>query len=90
MNAGPLIAAQPGLTLSDPIVSIMWGVFVYGEQARTGWFAGLAAAGALVLAAAAVVLMRSPLLSDQVADEGGEPAPQQRTAHSTGRHSTGH
>lgn len=84
MNAGQLIAAQPGLTLSDPIVSIMWGVLVYGEQVRTGWFAGAAAASALVLAAATVVLMRSPLLSDQAAEEEGEPAPRHRTVRSTG------
>src|SRR5436190_1471340 len=31
-NAGRLIAAQPGLTLSDPVVSILWGVLVFHEQ----------------------------------------------------------
>jgi hypothetical protein len=67
LNAGQLIAAQPGLTLSDPIVSILWGVLVFGEQVRTGWFVVLAAAGALVLAAAVIVLGRSPLLSDESA-----------------------
>src|SRR5580658_7443000 len=60
LNAGQLIAAQPGLTLSDPIVSILWGVLVFGEQVRTGWFVVLAVAGGLALAA--VVLARSPLL----------------------------
>jgi drug/metabolite transporter (DMT)-like permease len=65
MNAGQLIAAQPGLTLSDPIVSILWGVLVFGERVRTGWFAVLAGLSALVLAAAVLVLIRSPLLSDQ-------------------------
>lgn len=65
MNAGRLVAAQPGLTLSDPIVSILWGVFVFHEQVRTGWFLVLAAASGLVMAAAVVVLAHSPLLSDQ-------------------------
>lgn len=41
MNAGRLIAAQPGLTLSDPIVSILWGVLVFGERVRDGWHAAL-------------------------------------------------
>ena len=59
LNAGQLIAAQPGLTLSDPIVSILWGVLVFGERVRTGWF--------VVLAAAVIVLGRSPLLSDESA-----------------------
>ena len=36
MNAGRLIAAQPGLTLSDPIVSIAWGVLVF-RRANPGW-----------------------------------------------------
>ena len=65
MNAGRLVAAQPGLTLSDPIVSILWGVFVFHERVRTGWFLVLAAASGLVMAAAVVVLAHSPLLSDQ-------------------------
>jgi drug/metabolite transporter (DMT)-like permease len=78
MNAGKLIAAQPGLTLSDPIVSILWGVLVFGEQVRTGWFIILAVAGALVLAAAVQVLIRSPLLADDSGQtEAGEPSQQE-------------
>jgi hypothetical protein len=46
LNAGQLISAQPGLTLTDPIVSILWGVLVFGERVRTGWFVILAVAGA--------------------------------------------
>jgi drug/metabolite transporter (DMT)-like permease len=86
MNAGRLIAAQPGLTLSDPIVSILWGVLVFGERVRTGWFAGLAAASGLVLAAALVVLIRSPLLSGEAAAaEEGQPPARRRTRPSAGR-----
>ena len=59
MNAGRLLAAQPGLTLSDPIVSVLWGVLVFGERVRTGWSDVLAAVSALVLAAAVLVLIRS-------------------------------
>ena len=65
MNAGRLIAAQPGLTLSDPIVSILWGVFVFSERVRGGWYVVLAVIGGLVMAAAVVVLARSPLLSSE-------------------------
>jgi drug/metabolite transporter (DMT)-like permease len=79
LNAGRLIAAQPGLTLSDPIVSILWGVLVYGERVRAGWFAVLAAVSALVLTAAVLVLIRSPLLSDDSDPaEEGRPAARQR------------
>jgi drug/metabolite transporter (DMT)-like permease len=86
LNAGQLIAAQPGLTLTDPIVSILWGVLVFGERVRTGWFVIPAVAGALMLAAAVLVLIRSPLLSDGSGQaEAGEPSAQRKTARSAGR-----
>ena len=65
LNAGRLIAAQPGLTLSDPVVSILWGVLVFHEQVRGGWFICPAVAGGLVMAAAVVILAHSPLLSEE-------------------------
>jgi hypothetical protein len=67
MNAGRLIAAQPGLTLSDPIVSILWGVLVFHEQVRGGWFIAPEIASGLIMASAVVVLARSPLLSGRSA-----------------------
>jgi drug/metabolite transporter (DMT)-like permease len=63
MNAGRLVAAQPGLSLTDPIVSILWGVFAFHERVRGGWFIALAVVSGLVMAAAVVTLARSPLLS---------------------------
>jgi drug/metabolite transporter (DMT)-like permease len=63
MNAGRLIAAQPGLTLSDPIVSILWGVLAFHERVRGGWFIAPAVIAGLVMAAAVVMLAHSPLLS---------------------------
>ena len=65
LNAGRLVAAQPGLTLTDPIVSILWGVLVFREQVRTGWFLAATVAGGLVLVGAVLVLGRSPLLSGE-------------------------
>ena len=86
MNAGRLIAAQPGLTLSDPIVSVLWGVLVFGERVRAGWFVIPAVAGALMLAVAVLILIRSPLLSDGSGQaEAGEPSAQRKTARSAGR-----
>lgn len=69
MNAGRLIAAQPGITLSDPIVSILWGLLVFQEKARGGWFIALAVVSGLVMAAAVISLGKSPQLSG-----GPEPA----------------
>jgi drug/metabolite transporter (DMT)-like permease len=70
MNAGQLIAAQPGLTLTDPLVSILWGVLAFHEHIRGGWHAALAVVCGLVMAFAVVTLARSPLLSQ--ADDGAE------------------
>ena len=75
MNAGRLIAAQPGLTLSDPIVSILWGVLVFGERVRGGWYIALAVVSGLVMAAAVVTLARSPLLSGDSGQDEEERRP---------------
>jgi hypothetical protein len=72
MNAGRLIAAQPGLTLSDPIVSVLWGTLIFREQVRGGWFILLVTACGLVLAFAVVVLARSPLLAGESGQADGE------------------
>lgn len=68
VNAGRLLAAQPGLTMADPIVSVLWGVLIFREQVRSGWYVVLAVLTGLVMAAAVIFLARSPLLS-------GDPGP---------------
>ena len=86
MNAGRLVAAQPGLTLTNPLVSILWGVFIFREQVRTGWFLALTVTGGLVIAGAVLVLARSPLLADE---SGQKEQPQEGPAPSTARLSGG-
>ena len=63
------LGPQPGLTLTDAIVSILWGVLVFGEQVRTGWFLALTVVGGLVMVGAVLVLARSPLLSSGSGEE---------------------
>lgn len=65
MNAGRLLATQPGLTLVDPVVAVLWGVLVFGERVRHGAFLVLAVVGTVVVGASVVVLTRSPLLSGE-------------------------
>ncbi len=73
LQAGPLFAAQPGITLADPGVAILWGVLVFGEQTRQGlWLVG-ALAGAAALGTGTVLLSRSPLLQE-VGGDSDEPA----------------
>ncbi|MCV2458172.1 DMT family transporter [Streptomyces sp. ICN988] len=71
MNAGGLLATQPGLTMTDPVIGILWGVLVFHEQVRGGPFIVLAVLCAAAAATAVMVLSRSPLLSD-AADEEDE------------------
>ncbi|WP_375475576.1 DMT family transporter [uncultured Jatrophihabitans sp.] len=63
LHVGPLLAAQPGFTLMDPLVSILWGVLVFGEITRTGaWLFG-ATLGAVAVGAGVFVLAHSPVLA---------------------------
>jgi drug/metabolite transporter (DMT)-like permease len=73
LNAGRLIAAQPGLTLSDPIVSILWGVLAFHEKVSTDPVnLLLAALSTAAIAAAVVALARSPVLSDDERQAAGD------------------
>jgi drug/metabolite transporter (DMT)-like permease len=63
MNAGRLVVAQPALTLTDPVISILWGVLAFHEKVRSGWYAVFAGVCGAVIAVGVVSLARSPLLS---------------------------
>lgn len=69
LRSGRLIAVQPGVTLSDPSVAIVFGVLLFGETVRRGpWLVG-DAAGAILVAWGTWQLSHSPLLED---GRGGE------------------
>ena len=38
MQAGPLVASQPALTLGDALISLSLGVTLYSESVRAGWW----------------------------------------------------
>ncbi|HJP76295.1 MAG TPA: DMT family transporter [Pseudonocardiaceae bacterium] len=62
LRAGRLVASQPGLTLTNPLVAIGWGVAVFGEHVRvSGWIAADVFGAALVVGAT-ILLAGSPLL----------------------------
>ncbi|QDQ98667.1 DMT family transporter [Tomitella fengzijianii] len=58
-GSGPLIAAQPGLTGTEPVVAMIWGVVVFGENVRGGWYAVLAVPAVALIAVGVGVLARS-------------------------------
>jgi drug/metabolite transporter (DMT)-like permease len=64
MNAGPLIAAQPGLSLSDPLISVLWGVMAFHERVRQGRFIVGEVLCAAVIVVGVIMLARSPLLAE--------------------------
>lgn len=67
INAGRLAIAQPGITLADPFVSVIWGAFVFHETVRGGYWllAVLASVGAMT--AGAILLARSPAMAGSLA-----------------------
>jgi drug/metabolite transporter (DMT)-like permease len=79
LHTGPLLAAQPGFTLMDPLVSILWGVLVFDERTRTGGWLVLATVGGLGIGLGVGILARSPLF------EPSEPEPQEQSLEPEGR-----
>jgi drug/metabolite transporter (DMT)-like permease len=80
LHAGPLVAAQPGITLMDPLVSTLWGVLVFNEQTRGGIYLVVAGLGAFAMLASVFILARSPLLDSS---QDLVPAPNRRTSGET-------
>ncbi|HEU5267940.1 MAG TPA: DMT family transporter [Jatrophihabitans sp.] len=62
LHSGALVAAQPGITLLDPIVSVIWGVLVYAETVNTGPAVAVAVAAGALIAASSFVLARARAL----------------------------
>lgn len=69
-NAGRLVAAQPGITLADPAVAILWGTLVFDEQTNGFPLLAVGAACVVLLGVGAFALTRSPELAGS-AGEGG-------------------
>ncbi len=73
LQAGRLAASQPGVTLANPAVALVWGIGLFHEQIQTGWRLVGAGLGAALLVGGAVLLSRSPLLDSQ--QQGSERDP---------------
>ncbi|MHB1593351.1 MAG: DMT family transporter [Streptosporangiaceae bacterium] len=59
MNVGCLTASQPGVTLADPYVAIVWGALVFSETMRGGFWLIAAIVSALAMSVGAVTLATS-------------------------------
>jgi len=72
LQAGKIVAAQPGITLADPFVAIAWGLFAFDERAATdAAHLGLVAGGGALMVAGAILLSRSPVLDHRGAGGSG-------------------
>ncbi|MFJ2440411.1 MULTISPECIES: DMT family transporter [unclassified Streptomyces] len=69
LQAGSLAASQPMLTLGDALVSVVYGVTLFGETLRTGWWLLPTLTGVALIAVGCLELARSPLAA------GGPPPP---------------
>lgn len=69
LQAGNLVASQPGFTLANPLVSVVWGLIVFGENARGGLFVVGTVAGAALIGVGTLLLARSPMLDPDVVQE---------------------
>jgi drug/metabolite transporter (DMT)-like permease len=75
MQAGSLVAVQPGVTLVDPVVAVLLGVLLFQEHVRAGGWIVVEVLSAVAIGWAVVRLSRSPVPGeDQDADErrGGQ------------------
>ncbi|MEU9092234.1 DMT family transporter [Streptomyces sp. NPDC048428] len=69
LQAGTLVAVQPCLTLGDALISVLYGVTLFGEELRTGWWLLPELLALCLIAVGCVELARSPLAA------GDAPAP---------------
>ncbi len=61
LQAGSLVAVQPMLTLGDALISILYGVTLFDERLRTGWWLLPELAALALIATGCVRLARTPL-----------------------------
>lgn len=64
LQAGRLVAAQPGISLLDPFVSILWGVLAFHEHTHHGPLLVVAGFGGALMVVGAMLLSGSPLLEE--------------------------
>jgi drug/metabolite transporter (DMT)-like permease len=77
LQAGSLVAVQPPLTLGDALISVAYGVTVFGEDVNTGgWLLVIEIAAVIAIAIGCIELSRSLAMVHIVepAELSGEPA----------------
>ncbi|MGN6198476.1 DMT family transporter [Humibacter sp.] len=65
LQSGSLVATQPAVTLSDPIVSVVLGVVLFHDQVRFGFWLIPEIIGLALILAGSIELSRSPVLTSR-------------------------
>ncbi|MFJ2033214.1 DMT family transporter [Streptosporangium sp. NPDC087985] len=61
-QSGTLVAAQPAVTISDPVASVVYGVMLFGEEVRTGpWIVGEVAGIGLIVYGSILLSQSAPI-----------------------------
>ncbi len=63
LQAGSLVASQPMLTVGDALISISYGVTLFGEDLRTGWWLAAEIVALAMIIIGCVQIAKSPLAS---------------------------
>jgi drug/metabolite transporter (DMT)-like permease len=66
MQAGTLVAVQPGVTLADPVVAITLGIVMFGEQVRGGTWLVPEVLAALAITYGTFALSRSEAILERM------------------------
>jgi hypothetical protein len=64
LQAGTLVASQPMLTVGDALISISYGVTLYGESLRAGWWLLPQVAALAVIIGGCIQIAKSPLAAE--------------------------
>jgi drug/metabolite transporter (DMT)-like permease len=80
LQAGSLVAAQPPLTLGDALISVSFGVTVFGESLRTGGWLAVEIVAVLLIAVGCVELSRGLARTHEDEPAGPAPGPASGTA----------
>jgi hypothetical protein len=67
LQAGSLVASQPMLTVGDALISISYGVTLYSENLRVGWWLVLELIALAAIIAGCVQIAKSPLAGESSA-----------------------
>jgi drug/metabolite transporter (DMT)-like permease len=76
LQAGSLVAAQPPLTLGDALISVSYGVSVFGENLRTGGWLAIEIVAVLLIGLGCVELSRSLARTHEQEDAAAQSARQ--------------